>query len=264
MRWLAGWPTWALLLGWTGAVVVAVSAGRAFVRFVVPAHERIEVRALAGPLMPALGATFAVLTAITLSSEAGYLKSAQDTVSAEGAAASRLAWAATSPHVDTDAVHTDLEQYLVTTRQQEWAGDAAASGADPETAAALAALEDSVRASAADAAVGTPASTELLGAIDAVTSSRRSRLADADRDLPTLYVLTLIASGLALVANAGVIVSHVSRRSTFLVAGLALVVGLSLALLFSITAPFRGPLTVSGAPLDTVVADLRAGFFHRP
>jgi hypothetical protein len=46
-----------------------------------------------------------------------------------------------------------------------------------------------------------------------------------------------------------------------LVVGLAMVVGLSLALLFSITAPWRGPLAVSEHPLDAIIRDLEKGFF---
>ena len=58
---------------------------------------------IASPLMPALGAAFAIFTALTLSSEAGYLRSAESLVSDEAAAASRLAWAATSPGVQSRA-----------------------------------------------------------------------------------------------------------------------------------------------------------------
>ena len=42
-----------------------------------------------------------------------------------------------------------------------------------------------------------------------------------------------------------------------------MVVGLSLALLFSITAPWGGPLVVSGHPLDAIIGDLGSGFFDR-
>ena len=111
--------------------------------------------------------------------------------------------------------------------------------------------------------IGTPASSELLASVDEISTGRRSRLADASRDLPPLYIVTLIASGLALVANAGAIVSAVSRRSALLVASLTVVVALSLALLCALTGPFRGALAVSGEPIDAVIEDLRTGFFTR-
>src|SRR5215213_4341579 len=97
---LASLPGWILLVGWLAVALLTAVLGRSVVRAIVPEEERGDILGVVGPLMPALGATFAVLTAITLSSEAGYLKSAQDLVSTEAASASRLAWAATSPGVD--------------------------------------------------------------------------------------------------------------------------------------------------------------------
>lgn len=77
-----------------------------------------------------------------------------------------------------------------------------------------------------------------------------------------LYVVTLVTSGLALIANAGALALRASPRTSLLVLRrLASVVGLSLALLFSLTAPWRGPLTVSGQPIDAIVRDLQTGFF---
>jgi hypothetical protein len=211
--------------------------------------------------MPALGATFAVLTAITLSSEAGYLKSAQDLVSAEAASASRLAWAATSPGVDSAPIQDALLDYLQLTVDGEWDGDSAASGDDAATMAAIATLERVVRTEAARTELGTPVSTELLASVDAITTGRRARIAAAGRELPTLYVITLVASGVALILNAGALVARVGRRAALLVVGLAVVVGLSLALLFSISGPWRGPLVVPHTPIDDVVHDLQRDFF---
>ncbi len=97
--------------------------------------------------------------------------------------------------------------------------------------------------------------------LDGVTAGRRARLAAADRDLPALYVITLVVSGVALIANAGALAFRSSVRTSLLVAGLACVVGLSLALLFAIAAPWDGALVATGEPIDVVIRDLRAGFF---
>jgi hypothetical protein len=263
MAWLESLPPWLLLTGWLVVALLAAAAGRAIAAALVPRDELGDVRGVAGPLMPALGATFAVLTAITLSSEAGYLKSAQDIVSTEASSAARLAWAATSPPVDGEPIQAALHEYLQTTRRREWNGDRVARGDDAATAAAIARLERVVRVEAARSELGTPSSTELLAALDAVTGARRARVAAAARDLPLLYVVTLVASGLALIANAGVLVAASGRRSALLVVGLAVVVGLSLALLFSLTAPWRGGLVVSGRSIDAVIGDLQTGFFTR-
>jgi hypothetical protein len=130
MDWLTSLPAGVLVVGWLLVVMLFAAAGRFFVRRVVPAADHDSVLSIASPLMPALGAAFAVMIAITLSSEAGYLRSAQDVVSNEAAAASRLAWAATSPGVTTDPIHAALLEYLHSTRAAEWRGDRAAQG-DP-------------------------------------------------------------------------------------------------------------------------------------
>jgi hypothetical protein len=258
--WLTSLPAGFLVVGWlTFALLVAFGA-RLAVRAAVPAREHDYVQGVASPLMPALGAAFGVLIALTLAGEAGYLRSAQDIVATEAAAASRLAWAATSPGVRSDPIHAALGEYLQATRASEWRGSRAAEG-DPGVADAIATLEEVVRAEAARTELGTPASTELLGSLDAVTSSRRQRVSAASRQIPVLYVVTLVVGGLALIANAGALSFRTSVRTALLVVGLATVVGLSLALLFSLGAPWRGPLIVSGHPIDAVVRDLQNGFF---
>ena len=77
-----------------------------------------------------------------------------------------------------------------------------------------------------------------------------------------MYVITLVASGVALIANAGALTFRSSFRTSLLLVGLAGVVGLSLALLFALSAPWEGALTVSGQPIDSIVRDLRDGFFQ--
>ncbi|MET0324906.1 MAG: hypothetical protein ABW219_06755 [Ilumatobacteraceae bacterium] len=261
MDWVASLPGWLLLVGWLAIALLTAVVGRLVVRAIVPEDERGDILGVVAPLMPALGATFAVLTAITLSSEAGYLKSAQDLVSAEAASASRLAWSATSPGVDSAPVHAALLGYLQATVADEWSGDRAARGDDTATLDAIATLERVVRTEAARTELGTPVSTELLASVDAMTTGRRARIAAASRDLPALYVVTLVASGIALILNAGALVARVGRRAALLVVGLAVVVGLSLALLFSISGPWRGPLVVPTQPMTDVIDDLQRGFF---
>jgi len=252
-----------LVVGSVGFALLVAAGSRVAVRAIVPEDERTQVQAIAAPLMAALAATFAILTGLTLASEAGYLRSAQDIVSDEAASASRLAWAATIPGVRTEPIQSALADYLHATRANEWHGTSAAEADDRRTAADLKALERAVRTEAARADLGTPASTELLAALDQVSTGRRARIAAASRELPVLYVLTLVASGVAVIANAGALTFSASTRTSSLIAGLACVVGLTLALLFALSGPWRGPLMASGRPIDTITRDLETGFFGR-
>ncbi len=262
MVWLTSLPTWALVVGCLGfAVLVAVGGRRAVLAF-VPKAERDSAIAIAGAIMTAIAAAFAVTMALTLANEATYLVSAQGTVNTEAADASRLAWASTNLKVDSAPIQAALQAYLQATRAHEWHGVNAAEGQNPATDDALATLELVVRAQANRAVLGSPTSTELLASLDALTSDRRARLAIASHELPGLYVVTLAVSGIALIVNASVISLRGGTRSAFLVGGLPVIVGLSLALLFAIGTPFRGSIVVSAQPIDTVIQNLKSGYFH--
>lgn len=262
MTWLTSLPAAVLVVGGLAFALLAAIGGRLAVRALVPAAERDAAYTVAAPLMPALGALFALFMGLTLASEAGFLASAQGIVSSEAADASRLAWAATSPGVNSAPIQSALLGYLTATRAHEWHGSSAADGDDPATAHAIANLENAVRTQAASPTLGTPASTELLAALDALTNDRRARLAAASHQLPVLYMVVLVLAGAALIVNATALTLRSGWRSALLAGGLAAVIGLSVALLFALGTPWRGTITVSGQPIDAVVRDLNIGYFH--
>jgi hypothetical protein len=186
-----------LLVGGCLAIALLAAVGsRIAVRGLVPDSERESAHAVAAPLMSPLGAAFAILAALTLANEAGYLTSAQGIVSNEAADASRLAWASTMPGVRPTPIQAGLRTYLQVTRLHEWHGANAAEGEDAPTIRAVAHLERIVRAQAARPDLGRPASSELLTALDSLTNDRRARLAaGAAREPPpsvcTAYVCTV-------------------------------------------------------------------------
>ncbi len=263
MTWLMSLPAAVLVIGGIALALLVAIGGRLAVRALVPAAERDAAYTIAAPLMSALGALFALLMGLTLASEAVLLVTAQGIVSNEAADASRLAWAATSPGVNSAPIQSSLLGYLRATRAYEWHGDSAAEDDDPATAHALASLENAVRTPAGRPTLGTAASTELLASLDALTNDRRARLAAASRQLPVLYVAVLLLTGAALIVNATTLTLRSGWRSALLVGGLAAVIGLSLALLFALGTPWRGAITVSGQPIDAIVHDLNIGYFHR-
>ena len=120
MSWLTSQSASLLVLGWLGFAIAIAVLSRWLVRVVVPLSERDQIQGIAAPLMPALGATFAVLMALTLASEASYVRLAQDLVSTEAAQASRLAWASTSPGVEAAPIQSAVTAYLMATRTYEW------------------------------------------------------------------------------------------------------------------------------------------------
>lgn len=263
MVWLTS-QSWALLVGGCLAIALLFAVGsRLAIRAFLPESERESAHAVAAPLMSPLGAAFAILAALTLANEAGYLSSAQQIVSNEAADASRLAWGSTMPGVHPRPIQAALRSYLVASRANEWHGANATEGQDPPTIRAVSRLERVVRGGAAEPGIGTPASTELLTALDSLTNDRRARLASASREPPGIYVLTLAVSGLALIAGAAALTIRAGPRASLLIGGLTVVVGLSLALILVLGNPWRGTTFVSGHPVDTVIHDLGTGYFRR-
>src|SRR5262252_3154741 len=113
MVWLTSQSLPTLVLGCIAIAALVAVVSRFALRALIPESEREGVNSIAAPLMPALGAAFAILVAITLANEAGYLTSAQGIVSTEAGDASRLAWAATTPRVEGAVIQRDLGRYLV-------------------------------------------------------------------------------------------------------------------------------------------------------
>lgn len=249
---------------WIALLVVLVLCGALAVGFRVLLRRHLggdlaSAHPVAAPLMPALGAVFALLAATTIGAEAAQYRTANDDVSAEAAAASRLAWAATSPGVDTEAVQRDLAEYLASTRKAEWrAGDADGSAA---AFAALARLERTVRTEAAGKDLGSAQAGELLSSLDAVSSLRRARLAHAANVMPDGYLLVVLLAGLALVVNSAALAIDRTGRVALLTGGLVVVVAVTLALLIAISSPFAGGFVVGGGPVDAVLGNLRDGGF---
>src|SRR5436305_6931757 len=130
MIWLTSLPAAVLVAGGVALALLVAAGARPALRALIPTAEKDGAYTIAAPLMPALGALFALLMALTLASEAGFLASAQGIVGNEAGDASRLAWAATTPGVDSPSIHSALLDYLRATRANEWRGRNAAEGAD--------------------------------------------------------------------------------------------------------------------------------------
>jgi hypothetical protein len=183
-------------------------------------------------------------------------------VSAEAAQASVLTWASTAPGVDSAPIQAALRTYLEATRGHEWHSSAAATGEDAATGHALNALQSVVRTQAARVGLPTSSSTELLSSLDGLSGDRRQRLAAASRGLPQFYAILVLFTGLALVVNISLVGVRAPLRPAAAGVSLAVVVGLSLALIFALATPWEGAITVSGAPIDRVIHDLATGYFH--
>jgi len=257
--WFVDQPTAVVVLA-LGALFVLIALVTLFV-----ARQRATpaTHSVAGPLMPALGAAFGVLVAITIANEAVNYRAAQDGVVAEAATGAKLAWASTTVGLDMAAIQGALTDYVDATAVDGWAALGRGQSGSPIARDRLADLQRLVRTQAAVPGLGSAQASELLTSVGDLSRLRRTRIDVAGRDLDSLYLFVILFSGAALVVNA-VLLTVGHRWIVALVpAGLVLVVVVAVSLAVSLGSPFRGGLEVSRAPLTSLANDLRTGYFSR-
>jgi hypothetical protein len=257
--WLSGHYPIVVALIFAGffALVVAASAVVAR-RF--PAED---LQPVAAAMMGGLGAAFGVLLALTIANEVADFRAATDTVVDEGATGARLAWASITSGTDPTAVQNPLAAYIAATTTDGWSALGRGQSGSPIARDRLADLQRAVRVQAADPGVESASASELLAGVNDLSRLRRTRIAIAERGLEDLYLAILVITSGALVANAVFVTSRRTRSMMLLPAGLVVVVVLALTVTIDFSAPFRGGLVVSKAPLTRLLADLQSGYFTR-
>jgi Protein of unknown function (DUF4239) len=258
VRWLAG-RTSAALFGiflawfavWTAFVYLVLDT-------VISAQDQADLGTIAGPLMGALGALFAFLTAFVITTEWGQHREAEHTLGMEADACVRLAWISQSPGCDGAAIRRDLAAYLSSVLDEEWP-ELANGGGCETTHDRMSELQYRVRGVAAQPDVPASVASDLTTAADAIAVTRAERLNAAARDLPTPLFLLAFLSGVVLTLNAIVLALHRDHAHGLAVAGIVALVPLDLALLLAIAMPFQGDLRVGGHALARVLDNLTRG-----
>jgi hypothetical protein len=258
VRWLAG-RTSAALFGmflawfvvWTASVYLVLDV-------VISAQDQADLGTIAGPLMGALGALFAFLTAFVITTEWGQHREAEHTVGMEADACVRLAWISQSPGCDGAAIRRDLAAHLDSVLNEEWPALADGGGCEA-THDRMSELQYRVRGVAAEPGVPASVSNDLTAAADAVAVTRAERLNAAARDLPTPLFLLAFLSGVVLTLNATVLALHLDHAHGLAIAGIVALVPLDLALLLAIAMPFKGDLRVEAHALGRVLDNLTRG-----
>ena len=217
----------------------------------------------AAPLMPTLGALFAFLSAFVIATEWSAQSSADSTVAHIASASARLAWASTAPGANTIEIQKAITEDLTFTASTGWTELQNGNEIALVETESYRTLQKTVRDSAYSPAVATPASNELLAAVDDLGSTRRDLANAAGRTLPPLLLVVLALSGIILTINSVILVVESPGRSSFVVLSVVLLVAFDLALLLVLAAPFRGTLQASPKPLESVVQEIDSGFFTR-
>jgi len=256
VRWLAGRTSVALFGMFLAWFAVWTALAYLVLDTVIPAQDQADLGTIAGPLMGALGALFAFLTAFVITTEWGQHREAEHTVGMEADACVRLAWISQSPGCDGAAIRRDLAGYLGSVLNEEWPALADGGGCEA-THDRMSELQYRVRGVAAEPNVPASVSNDLTTAADAVAVTRAERLNAAARDLPTPLFLLAFLSGVVLTLNAIVLALHLDHALA--IAGIVALIPLDLALLLAIAMPIKGDLLVEGHALVRVLDNLTRG-----
>jgi Protein of unknown function (DUF4239) len=258
VRWLAGRTSAALFGMFLAWFVVWTASAYLVLDVVISAQDQADLGTIAGPLMGALGALFAFLTAFVITTEWGQHREAEHTVGMEADACVRLAWISQSPGCDGAAIRRDLAAHLDSVLNEEWPALADGGGCEA-THDRMSELQYRVRGVAAEPGVPASVSNDLTAAADAVAVTRAERLNAAARDLPTPLFLLAFLSGVVLTLNATVLALHLDHAHGLAIAGIVALVPLDLALLLAIAMPFKGDLRVEAHALGRVLDNLTRG-----
>jgi len=260
MIFLTGLPWWILFpiaLLFVGCI--AILARVASTRLLKDHASQSSTNA--GPLMPTLGVLFALLSSFAIAAQWTNQSAAESVVSRMSTSSARLAWASTAPGASTIKIQDALAADLAATAGNGWdqlqTGDNILFNESPSYRE----LQQTVRDSVYSATMSVPASTELLSAVDEVGASRHELADAANRGLPTLLLVVLALSGIALTVNAITLTVASHRRAAFVITSVVILVSLDLALLLVLAAPFRGTLQTSSKPITAVAQRIQEGFY---
>lgn len=237
------------------ALVVVLVAARVF-----PHDRREGIGVTAAAYMTVLGSLFAILTGFLINSEYGTLRQSQNLVAMEMASASQLAYGSAGlPPVDAALVQAALVRELDAVARREWPHLARSPELPSPAADEVSALSQSVILFGSRPYAPPGAADAMQGALGTMNEARRQRIVVATQVLPAPLFALSVVTGAALILGALLVALRSGPRFALVAAGIVLVVGLDLAAILAISAPFDGPFTVSTAPILQVADELRAG-----
>ena len=260
MSWLSSLPGMAILALCVGGsivfalTVVAVGA-RAF-----PTDRREGIGITAAAYMTVLGSLFAILTGFLINTEYGTLRQAQTLVGAEMAAASQVAYGAAGlPPIDAALVQAALVEQLDAIAEREWPHLARSPDRPSPAADEVSALSQDVFSFGGRAYAPPGAADGMQSALATMNEARRQRIVVANQVLPAPLFALSVVTGAALILGALLVALRSGPRFALVAAGIVLVVGLDLAAILAISAPFDGPFAVSTAPILQLAEEIRSG-----
>ena len=251
MNLLTAQPWWILV---PGTLLVIASVAFLLREAVEPVlgSSKSQAASFAAPLMPALGVLFAFMSGFAITAVWSGHGAAELTVNREATASDQLAWAATARNVDTVSIQTALVTYLDAVIEVEWPRQSRSPESLERQSIEFKSLQQTVRSSASDPAVGQADAAALINGVDELSTQRSARVGASKNSMPLALFIALVISGLALCVNALIVSVGGEGRSRRVTYSIIVVVALDIAVLLILAGPFTGSQRVSNSPLVAV------------
>ena len=264
MSWLTSLPVWAILF-LSLLIVGSVSATSYLFLHSRTGDHRERTGMAAAAYMTALGSLFAILTGFLINSEYATLRQAQSLVGKEAAAASRLAWATEAlPSVDTSLIQQRLGVYLTDSEDSDFKAFGTENAQNAQTSPGFGSLRELQSVSFTIASrpyVASSTANAIEESMSDLADVRRELLSIADSEMPIELLLLSAIAGFALIINALFVALRSGGNTVYVAIGIIVIVGLDLALIIGISAPFRGPFVVDAGPVQTMATEVQSGVY---
>ena len=246
-RWLLNSvPTWALVVLVVGGFIAVAGFGLLFVRRRWPHLIAGEHNDVAGVLLGIVGATYGIMLAFVIVAVYQDFSDAEANVRGEATSLAQV-YRDTRGMPIADAMTEQIGRYVHHVVEDEWALMAdgqlsAQAGSDIDAMfAVLQGFEPQTQSQSAfyDAAIGD---------INQVVAQRRSRLFDAQEELPVMLQLLVVGGALLVVAFTWLFGMRRLTAQLLMVMGVGTLIGFSVLLALMIDHPFSGDLSISSAP----------------
>ena len=179
---------------------------------------------------------------------------------AELAAASQVAYGAAGlPPIDAALVQAALVEQLDAIAEREWPHLARSPDRPSPAADEVSVLSQDVFSFGGRAYAPPGAADGMQSALATMNEARRQRIVVANQVLPAPLFALSVVTGAALILGALLVALRSGPRFALVAAGIVLVVGLDLAAILAISAPFDGPFAVSTAPILQLAEEIRSG-----
>jgi len=250
---ILGRETWILLV-----TALACGGVAAAIAWYLRDHEREPEDVTIGFIGPSLAAMYLLVLALALATEWQTIGSAQQAVGNEAVAVRQIYWAASGlPPAAGNTLRTQVRSYATTVVDHDWPemrhGTLDDVSLNQLTAMSASLLE--VNAQTSEAAIAQAYATGQLGAL---VTARAQRESAAESRLPLGVLLGVILTSLivGLFPFAGAIRSEKASISVAVLQ--AVLVGVTVVVVFQLNNPFTGPLGTGPGPISAVAAEIGA------